>query len=133
MAASFQDIQVFGLQNRPVSDRTKRPWIVRWAVSLRRHSKSFRTRTEAEGYRSLLTHAQTLGEPFDEVTGEPLSWRPSPDDVQVHIWARRWLAEEWPEWAPRTRVSAVEAIARFVPLLLAADAPGAAHRPARVT
>jgi integrase len=123
VVVSFQEIQVFGIQNRPLSERTKRPWIVRWAVALKRHSKSFHTRAEAERYRSLLTHAKTLGETFDEVTGEPLSWRPTADDVQVHIWARRWLAEEWPEWAPRTRVSALEAIARFVPLLHGPDSP----------
>lgn len=36
-------------------------------------------------------------------------------------WARRWLAEQWPEWAPRTRASAVEALARLVPLVTQAD------------
>jgi len=51
-----------------------------------------------------------------------LSWRPGPDDVQVHTWARCWLVEEWPEWAPRTRASAMEALVRFVPLLVAPDA-----------
>jgi integrase len=35
------------------------------------------------------------------------------------------LAEQWPEWQPRTRSSAVEAIARFVPLATAMDAPAA--------
>ncbi|MGI8753202.1 MAG: hypothetical protein ACR2MN_12965 [Acidimicrobiales bacterium] len=41
----------------------------------------------------------------------------------AHEWARRWLAEQWPEWAPRTRVSAVEALTRLVPLLVAPTAP----------
>ena len=97
------------IQNRSVSERTKRPWIVRWSVAGKQHSRSFRTKAEGERFRSLLTHAKTVGEPFDELVGEPLSWQPSPDDVPVHVWARRWLIEEWPEWAPRTRTSALEA------------------------
>ena len=29
-------------------------------------------------------------------------------------WSRRWLAEQWQEWQPRTRVSATESLARFI-------------------
>jgi integrase len=108
---------VFGLQHRAASERTKRPWIVRWRVDGRQRSKAFRTKTEAERYRSLLVHAQHVGEHFDEGTGEPDSWLPLGDDVQVHEWARRWLAEQWPEWQLRTRASAVEALARFLEAL----------------
>ncbi len=35
-------------------------------------------------------------------------------DVRVQEWARRWLAEQWQEWQPRTRTSAAEALARFI-------------------
>jgi hypothetical protein len=24
-------------------------------------------------------------------------------DTPLHVWARRWVAEQWPEWWPRTR------------------------------
>jgi integrase len=122
VAHPLQEVQVYSIQNRSVSERTKRPWIVRWSVAGKQHSRSFRTKAEGERFRSLLTHAKTVGEPFDELAGEPLSWQPRPDDVPVHVWARRWLIEEWPEWAPRTRTSALEALARFVPLLVAPDA-----------
>jgi len=127
VAHPLQEVQVYSIQNRSVSERTKRPWIVRWSVAGRQHSRSFRTKAEGERFRSLLTHAKTVGEPFDELVGEPLSWQPSPDDVTVYVWARRWLIEEWPEWAPRTRTSALEAIVRFVPLLVS---PAAAAVPA---
>ncbi|HZU74295.1 MAG TPA: site-specific integrase [Acidimicrobiales bacterium] len=69
--------------------------------------------------------AAQAGEAFDDVSGEPLSWQPAPDEIQLHTWARHWLAEQWPEWAPRTRTSAVEAIARLVPLVVRPDAPAA--------
>ena len=35
-------------------------------------------------------------------------------ELGVHEWCRRWLTEQWSEWQPRTRTSAVEALARFV-------------------
>jgi len=94
----------------------KHPWVVRWSITGRQRSKSFRTKTEADRYRSYLHHAQTIGEPFDDDTGEPVSLLPGSSDTPIHLWARRWLAEQWPEWQPRTRTSAVDALVRFVPL-----------------
>jgi hypothetical protein len=46
-----------------------------------------------------------------------------PGDLPFHRWARRWLGEQWPEWQPRTRRSAVEALARLVPLVVRSSAP----------
>ena len=124
------DVSVFSVQRRS-GDRHKRPWITRWSVNGRQRSRSFRTKTEADRFRSGLLVAVQTGEAFDEATGEPVSWQPLPDQVQAHEWARRWLAEQWPEWAPRTRVSAVEALTRLVPLLVppTAPAPPASLRP----
>jgi len=62
-------------------------------------------------------------EQFDDQTGEPQSWLPKLGDTQVGMWVRRWLVEQWHEWAPRTRTSAVESLSRFVPLAVGSDAP----------
>lgn len=43
--------------------------------------------------------------------------------MSVVAWPRGWLGEQWPEWQPRTRTSAVEALARFVPLAVVDGAP----------
>lgn len=43
----------------------------------------------------------------------------------MYAWARQWLAEEWDDWAPRTRASQVEGLARFVPLAVPHGAPEA--------
>ena len=118
------DVAVYGVQKR-TGERNKRPWIVRWAVSGRQRSRAFRTRAEADRFRSALLLAQHRGEAFDEATGEPAAWAPLPDEVQVHEWARRWVAEQWNEWAPRTRTSAVEALTRLLPLLASSGAPPA--------
>jgi integrase len=116
------DVAVYSVQKRS-GDRNRRPWIVRWAVDGRQRSRAFRTRPEADRYRSGLLVAQQSGERFDGETGEPASWQPLPDQLQVHTWARRWLGEQWPEWAPRTRASAVEAVSRLVPLVVLPTAP----------
>ena len=118
----ISDVAVYGMQKR-TGERNRRPWVVRWAVRGRQRSRSFRTRPEAERYRSALLLAAQAGERFDDATGEPLAWLPTPDETKLHAWARRWLAEQWSEWAPRTRTSAVEALARFVPLVVHPDAP----------
>src|SRR5437762_6007624 len=109
------DAAVYGVQRRS-GDRHKRPWISRWSVNGRQRSRSFRTKHEADRFRTGLLVAAQRGEAFDEMTGEPVSWEPLPDQVRAHEWARRWLGEQWTEWAPRTRVSAVEALTRLVPL-----------------
>ena len=117
-----QDVNIFSLQHRVGSDRNKRAWIVGWAVTGRQRSRSFRTKAEAERFRSLLFAAIQRGDRFDDHTGEPLSWLPRDGDMQMHVWVRRWLAEQWPEWAPRTRTSAIEVLVRFVPLVVATEA-----------
>ena len=116
------DVAVFGVQRRS-GERHKKPYVVRWSLDGRQRSRAFRTKGEAERMRSALMVAAQSGEAFDEATGEPVSWQPLPDQVQVHQWARRWLVEQWGEWAPRTRVSGVEALTRLVPLIVVPTAP----------
>lgn len=118
------DVSVYGLQHRP-AERPKRPWIARWSVLGCQRSRSFRTKVEAERFRRGLLVAVESGGSFDPKNGEPTAWQPSPEALRAHEWARTWLAEQWPEWAPRTRRSAVEAISRLVPLLVAPTAPAA--------
>ncbi len=116
------DVSVYGLQHRP-AERPKRPWIARWSVLGSQHSRSFRTKVEAERFRRALLVAVESGGSFDPKSGEPTAWQPAPEALRAHEWARSWLAEQWPEWAPRTRRSAVEAISRLVPLLVSPSAP----------
>ena len=116
MARPIQDVKVFGVQDRRSTAQAKLPWIVRRSIDGRQRSKSFRTRAEAERYRVLLLQAVHAGDRFDFATGEPESWQAAVRDVLMHEWARRWLAEQWQEWQPRTRASATEALARLLPL-----------------
>ena len=122
MGRPIQEVKVFGVQDRRSTVQAKLPWIARHSIDGKQRSRSFRTRAEAERYRVLLLQAVHAGERFDEATGEPESWEPPVQDVLVHEWARRWLAEQWQEWQPRTRASAIEALARLLPLAVRAGA-----------
>ena len=59
------DVAVFSVQRRS-GERNKRPWVVRWSLIGRQRSRAFRTRAEAERYRTALLVAQQSGEAFDE-------------------------------------------------------------------
>jgi integrase len=114
-------VRVGELQNRPTK---RKPHGVRWVVDGKPYSRWFLTKAPAGRFRSRIIGAHEDGERFDPATGEPESWRPDEGGrIPVYDWARRWLADEWPELAPRSRDSYVEALSRFVPLAVADDAP----------
>ena len=123
MATSRQDVRIWSVQDRRGSKGySQRPWRVRWRVDRREFQRTFRTRDEADHLRAELLVAQRNGEVFDGATGEPESWDEA-GVVLAHHWVRRWLAEQWDEWQPRTRNSTVEEMSRFIPLLIKPSAP----------
>lgn len=130
MGRPLQQVKVFGVQDRRSTVQAKLPWIVRWSVDGRQRSKSFRTKAEAERYRFLMMQEASNGERFDASTAEPESWTPPLRSALMHDWARRWVAEQWPEWAPRTRVACTEALSRLLVLTVrsGADAPSTLRR-----
>ena len=117
------DVRIWSVQDRRTSaNYRKRPWVVRWRVGARTFERTFHTRREADHFRSELLVAQRSGEQFDESSGEPASWMATTAPL-VHEWVRRWLAEQWDEWQPRSRRGAVEEMSRFIPLLVRPSAP----------
>lgn len=116
-----QTVRVGELQNRPTKAK---PHGVRWVVDGKPYSRWYRTKGPAGRFRSRIINAHEDGEWLDPATGEPESWRPNEGSrMLAYEWARRWLADEWQELAPRTRDSYVEALARFVPLAVHDYAP----------
>ena len=121
MRRPVQDVRIWALQHK--LSRPANPWVVRWRVDGQEFSRSFRTQAEADRRRSHLLIAQQHGEQFSLRTGEPESWMRLATQTTVYVWAREWVAEEWAEWAPRTRRTQMEGLARFVPLAVYRDAP----------
>jgi len=118
-----QRIRIFNLQDRTSNPAARSPYIVRWRVDGQDYSEAFPTRPQADRYRARLLVARADGEHFDPRSGEPVSWSPAGEDTPVHAWARRWTAEQWDEWAPRTRKAYCYSLARFLPLVCAPGAP----------
>lgn len=99
--------------------------MLRWRVDGAERSRAYKTKVEADHVRARLLVAARDGERFDRECGLPLSWlpkEPAPCDRRLHVWIREWLAEQWPEWAPRTRTCNVEALSRFIPHVSASSA-----------
>jgi integrase len=121
-ARPVQDIRIWNIQDRSGRPGVRKPRVVRWVVDGKLYSQAFRTKAEADRFRSRLLLAQHDGEQFDPHTGRPASWLPQGGDTQLHVWARRWVAEQWPEWQPRTRREDVYSLSRFIPLTARAEA-----------
>ncbi len=125
MVRPMQVVKIYGVQDRRSTAQAKLPWVVRYTIDGRHRSKSFRTRIEADRYRGRLLQAVREGGRFDDSSGEPDAWQTPLADLRVHEWCRRWLGEQWQEWQPRTRASAVEALARFVTIAVRSGATAA--------
>lgn len=117
-----QRIAVHAIQDRR-RRAVPRPWVVRWTVDGKEHSRAFSHRVPADQYRAKLLAAVANGERFAVKSGEPTSW--SKVDLSVAAWARTWVEQNWSTWKPNSRRSAVEAVTRFV--IEAVDAKAAAQ------
>lgn len=107
----MQRINVEPGQHRP---KKTRPWIARWSVDGKRHSRSFPSSKARQTFNGLLMAAAASGERFDGRTGLPSSMLPQRRDMAVAAWAVEWLVSQWPRVEQRTRKSYVEALARLV-------------------
>lgn len=114
------DVRVHAVQDRRHRG-TARPWVTRWTIGERQHSKSHQTKAAADDLRSRLLIAVNDGLRFDPATGYPEAWATS--TLTVWVWAQQWIAAEWPTWSPRTRKAAAEGAARAVVELVAKRAP----------
>jgi integrase len=122
-----QKVLIFKVQDRSARKNASRPFVARREVDGHERSTAFETYSEADAYRSRLLVARHDGERFDPRTGEPASWAPQGRDLAAHLWARKWVAEHWAEWQPRTRTNELDGLVRFLPLLAAPRAPTPPH------
>jgi integrase len=120
-----QDVRVYELSDRRYRKASSgkpaaRPWVARWVVDGQEASKAFKNRPEADDFRSRLIVAARDGIRFDPVTLLPAEWGGSSETF--YEYARAWVARQ-STWAPRSRTSAIEALARGIPLMVTPKAP----------
>lgn len=103
---------------RPGKSKTRRTYEVRWKVGPKSHSRTLRTKAQAESFLSDLRHAARAGQAFDTEAGLPDSLMPAP---QARSWLNSCLAYvdmKWPTAAPKTRDSLTDALAAIVPAVV---------------
>jgi hypothetical protein len=115
---------------------TKRAWWsgttyrVRWVVERKEWHDSFTTRALAESFRADLLSLARQGEPFDVVTGRPVSWQRA--EPALTSWYEHACADvdvKWPHAAGKSRRGIAESLATVTPALLSSTK----SRPAATT
>ncbi len=122
MAASTkpQDVQLLSIQDRRKRG-TAKPWITRWKVDGREHSRAFQYKEQAEAYRDGLKKAARGIDRFDPVTGEPERW--NREVVTLAQFAKDFLKANWRTWSPHSRNDFIKAMVVFLPRVLVDGAP----------
>ena len=116
-----QRVQVFAL-GKPRASGPRR-YYVKWRIDGRDRTRAFKTRAEADRFRSRLLSAVQDGVVFDLREGVPTTWLPAPEGPTWWTWAREWAELKWPQWSGHSRRSAVETLALFTPYLVRPLAP----------
>jgi integrase len=121
-SAHRQRVQVFSIGAPPKGTPTdKRRHRVKWRIDGRDRTRAFKTKVEADRFRTALLVAVKAGDRFDDATGEPISWT---SQVPTWFeWSRQWLELKWPQWAGTSRRSAVETLISVAPLMVRTGAP----------
>ncbi|MEU9609120.1 integrase, partial [Streptomyces sp. NPDC048057] len=103
---------------------------VRWTVSGREKSESFRNKGLAESRRAKLMTAARDGEPFDPRSGLPASeLRALKQRTTWYALAREYMQQRWDRTPGNTRRTLADAFATITPALVE---PGAVYRHPRV-
>ncbi|MFI8995689.1 tyrosine-type recombinase/integrase [Streptomyces sp. NPDC053542] len=103
---------------RERADRPK-PFQLRWKVGPRPHSKSFKTKTLADGRRAQLMAAAHRGEMFDVETGLPQSeLRALTPQVTWFEHARDYAGMKWKRSSAKGRSTRADALATITPSLV---------------
>ncbi|MEU9268683.1 site-specific integrase [Streptomyces sp. NPDC048251] len=114
------DVKVWSVRKR---NTKKSSYDVRWIVAGNVFSDQFRTKGQADHYRSKLLRAAHGGEEFDTVTGLPDSMVEKAGSTSWYAFALKYLAMKWPHAAPNTRSGINESLTA-VTMALLDDRPG---------
>jgi integrase len=90
-------------------------YVVRWRVNGRRHWRSFATKRGNNGagaFCSMLSVAAMNERDWNPETGLPTTWD-SKSEMNVAVYGRLYIQDEWTRLSPSTRKSYVEALISF--------------------
>ncbi|GAA1015533.1 site-specific integrase [Acrocarpospora pleiomorpha] len=119
------DIQFWAIRKR---EGRKRPWELRWRVGENAHSRSFLTKALAQGHQSKLTQAaKVVGQEWDAVTGEPLSWARKQALWFDHV--VELVSREWATASANTRRGTARDLTDITMLMLETSVKARRNRP----
>ncbi|MET9253714.1 tyrosine-type recombinase/integrase [Streptomyces sp. NPDC003717] len=101
------DVRIWGIRTRQSKSA---PFQLRWVVGGEKHQAPFRTRTLADARRAELMTAAKSGEPFDTVSGLPLSELRTANSPTWYQHATDYAVMKWPGAAAKHRVGIAEAL-----------------------
>ncbi|RKE19634.1 tyrosine-type recombinase/integrase [Streptomyces sp. TLI_171] len=91
---------------------------LRWKVGNEPFSRTFKTKTQADGRRSQLVTAINDGVPFDEITGAPMPEVRAKADVSWYLHARDFAEMKWTDAPAKTRATIADMLATATPVLV---------------
>ncbi|PYC80480.1 site-specific integrase [Streptomyces tateyamensis] len=100
----------------------RKPFELRWTVGPQRHSKSFATKTLAQGREAELRTAMKKGEQFDVESGLPASElraiQKAKQQVTWYQHARKYAEMKWARSSAKSRGTRADALATITPALV---------------
>jgi len=123
---SSYNVRVHELKAR--SDRSRRPWRLRWSVERKEFERRYATKALADNFRAKLLQAMRAGEPFDEQAGLPESEVRARTRITWYEHVCVYAEMKWPRAAAKSRKSMVEGLVTVTTALVApgklySDAP----------
>lgn len=114
------DVRIYSIETR--KDRPK-PYRLHWLVGIRKHSKSYRLKVQADGRRSELMTAVRRGEQFDQDSGLPVSeLRAHQASVTWYEHTRTYVERKWANAPAKSRKNYADALATITPALVKSEA-----------
>jgi integrase len=108
------DVKLWSIRKRP--GRTT--YELRWRTGTGKHTKTYPSKTLADGRRAELLRAVHAGEPFDEETGLPLQELRERNNVTWFVHAREYVRMKWAHSPASTRRTLADAMAAVTPALV---------------
>ncbi|UGQ10040.1 tyrosine-type recombinase/integrase [Yinghuangia sp. ASG 101] len=110
-------VRIWAVRQR--KDRGQTSAEVLWKVGANRCQETYATKTLADGRRSDLLQAVNRGEPFDELSGLPMSEARRRADITWYAHAREFAKMKWPRSSATARTKLAKGLASASAELLA--------------
>jgi integrase len=111
-------VRIWELETRKNARGKITSYRVRWEVEGDVFRESFKLRPQADSFRSDILSAQRRGEPFDTISGRPVSLSRSIERLSWFDLTCKYVDMKWPDSAATARQTIAEALIRVMPVFV---------------